>query len=162
MLINTAYLLLGSNIEPRLDFITSSIDRIKLEIGDVVRLSSVYESEAVGFESSDLFLNQVIVVKTYLNASGVLENILNIEKELGRTRVKGIYTSRTIDIDILYFNDEVINSKELIVPHPRMHTRLFTLLPLVEIDAERVHPVLKKDHVSLLNKCTDNCNVRKI
>ena len=162
MLINTAYLLLGSNIEPRLDFLSSSIDRINLEIGDVVRMSSVYESEAVGFESSDLFLNQVVVVNTSFNANDILKNILNIEKELGRTRVKGVYTSRTIDIDILYFNDKIINSKELMVPHPRMHTRLFTLLPLVEIDAERVHPVLNKDHISLLNECNDNCNVRKI
>jgi 2-amino-4-hydroxy-6-hydroxymethyldihydropteridine diphosphokinase len=162
LLVNTAFLLLGSNIEPRFDFLSISIDRIKLDIGNIVRKSSIYESEPVGFESSNLFLNQVVVVETSLSASCLLENILAIEKDLGRERVKGKYTSRTIDIDILYYNSDIIKSKELIVPHPRMHQRLFTLLPLVEIEAEMVHPVLGKDHNSLLDECIDNCKVRKI
>ena len=159
---NSAIFLLGSNIDPKLDFIKSAINRIGLEIGDIVVESSIYETDPVGFKSDEQFLNKVIKVKTLLNPRDILDKILTIEIELGRKRKSGMYSSRTIDIDILYFNDEILNENDLIIPHPRLHERLFTLIPLNEIEPDMVHPILKKDHLTLLDECIDTNNVIKL
>ena len=153
--INKAYLLLGSNIEPRLDFITKTINMTETSSGKVIGLSSVYESEPWGFKSDTKFLNCVLSMESELTAEDLLKSILLIEKNMGRTRKEGGYASRNIDIDILYFNNEAIELPDLIIPHPRLHERRFTLVPLVEIAPDFEHPVLKKTNSALLDCCDD-------
>ena len=117
---------------------------IEESIGSVVSVSSVYETEPWGFESDNEFLNMVLCVETDLSPSGLLGRILMIESQLGRIRCENQYSSRNIDIDILLYNNEIVNEAALEIPHPRMHERRFVLVPLAEIAPELIHPVLKK------------------
>ena len=122
----------------------------------------MYESEAWGFTTNQKFLNQLVIVKTVLGPIELLKCILKIEKELGRTRrKKGAYTSRNIDIDILYFNDQVINKTELVIPHPRLYKRRFAMEPLVEVAPDYKHPILKKTNKELLESIKDSSEVYK-
>ena len=159
--INFVYLQLGSNIEPREKYINSAIELISRHIGEVGISSSVYESEALGFNADMDFYNQVICCNTTLSAFVLLERILLIEEELGRIRTKGGYTSRTIDIDILYFNNDIINEENLTIPHPRIQERRFVLTPLCEIADGYIHPVFKKRNSQLLKECIDNSKVER-
>lgn len=157
---NNVFLLLGSNIEPRLHNLRQAIHKLTLNECDVKLTSSVYESEAWGFTTDQKFLNQLVIVKTALGPIELLKCILKIENELGRTRgKKGAYTSRNIDIDILYFNDQVINKTELVIPHPRLYKRRFALVPLVEVAPDYEHPVLKKTNKQLLEEVDDSSAV---
>jgi len=132
-----------------------ALELIREMVGRVVRVSSVYESEPWGFQSKVYFLNCVILVESRLNAPEILKRILKIEKSLGRVRRGAGYASREIDIDILYFNDEEIDLPELQVPHPRLHERRFTLIPLVEIVPDLTHPKLRKTNRELLEQLDD-------
>ena len=132
---NTAFIAIGSNIGDRLRYLKDGIkqlnahDKIK-----VVNASSVYETDPVGFTDQDAFLNMVIQVKTALGPYELLDELLLIEEKLGRKReIK--WGPRTLDLDILLYNQENIESEKLIVPHPRMHERAFVLVPLLEIDS---------------------------
>jgi len=156
------FLLTGSNIEPRAKFLALANKKIEENIGKIVGRSSIYESEPWGFEAETAFLNQVLVVITELAPNEILEKIQSTEKELGRFRKSNAYVSRTIDIDILYFESEIIESAELTVPHPRLHERRFTLLPLAEIAGGFMHPVLKKTNDELLQKVEDQSRVWKV
>ena len=159
---NHVFLLLGSDIEPRLQNLRQAINKLKLNNCDVKLTSSVYESEAWGFTSDQKFLNQVVIVDTDLEPIELLNCILKIEKDLGRTRgKKSVYTSRNIDIDILYFNDQLINKSELVIPHPRLYKRRFALEPLVEVAPDYEHPVLKKTNEELLEGIKDSSVVNK-
>ncbi len=158
---NKVFLLLGSNIEPRYSFIKKAEERIAEEIGEIVQSSEIYESEPVGFTADILFLNRVLIINSILSASNILSIIHKVEKELGRKRSPLGYLSRTIDIDILYFNNDIINTKNLTVPHPRLYERKFTLLPLVEIAADYINPVLDIKNSKLLELCTDSSKVSK-
>lgn len=126
--------------------------------------SSIFKSEAWGYTSKNTYLNQVIVLeKNNSSPKAILESCLTIEKELGRERTDSKnYTDRPIDIDILYLDELVLDEKDLIVPHPRLHLRRFTLQPLVEILANFIHPILKMDHKSLLLLCEDKANVEAL
>lgn len=158
--LNKAYLLEGSNMEPRFDLIKLATDMINAEVGRVLQLSSVYESEAWGFKTDQKFLNQALYIETSLLPVELLECILGIEKKLGRSRnTKKGYESRRMDIDILYFNDEIIETPRLTVPHPRLHIRRFALEPLVEIAPDTMHPVLKKTNRELLESLDDPSEV---
>ncbi len=156
------YLLTGSNIEPRLLFLNEASKLINLEVGRIMGESSVYESAPWGFDAETPFLNQVLCVKTILSADEVLQRILMIEKELGRKRRGNEYISRKIDIDILYYEDDVIETEDLNIPHPRMHLRKFTMLPLAEIAGGFIHPKFKKSNQDLLKTCQDNSSVSMI
>jgi len=158
---NKVYLLLGSNIEPRYEYIKNAEKRIGTEIGDIINSSCIYESEAIGFKADLSFLNRILLVDSLLSALSILDNIHVIEQELGRKRGKDGYTSRTIDIDIIYFNNDIINTDRLIVPHARLHERRFTLLPLAEIAPKMVNPILHHTNKELLELCQDNSEVIK-
>jgi 2-amino-4-hydroxy-6-hydroxymethyldihydropteridine diphosphokinase len=158
---NTVYLLLGSNLDDRARLIRHAIAEISMRIGDVIKASSMYESEPWGFNDDHLFLNQVIRVETRLQPKELLNRILQIENELGRKRAKepGTYASRKIDIDILFYNEAVIRDEHLAIPHPKMAERMFTLMPMCEINESFIHPVFHKTVKELKAECPDPCEV---
>jgi 2-amino-4-hydroxy-6-hydroxymethyldihydropteridine diphosphokinase len=156
------FLGIGTNLGDRRNNIQKAISTIIRNIGSVVKYSSVYETEPWGFMSDKKFLNMVLEVDTKLSPSGVLEEILKMEALLGRTRVEKQYSSRVIDVDILLYEDYVIDEVNLKIPHPHIHKRKFVLVPLCEIESELVHPVLKTTFCSLLNTCPDKNKVKKL
>lgn len=158
---NQAVILLGSNLFNRKSFLDESKIMMK-NFGSIVSSSSVYESVAWGFESENNFLNQVLILETELNPIMLLSELQKVENKLGRKRIAGKYISRTIDLDILFFNEEIIEEEYLIVPHSHIQDRLFTLLPLVEILEDFIHPTLKKTIKELVDLCPDRGKVWKI
>jgi 2-amino-4-hydroxy-6-hydroxymethyldihydropteridine diphosphokinase len=156
------FLGVGTNLGDREANLKEALAGIGKYIGRVINSSSVYETEPWGFNAEQQFLNIVVKVETALIPSEVLESILTLEKSLGRVRSENQYSSRVIDIDILFYGDEIINSEELKIPHPLLHKRKFVLVPLCEIEPELVHPVLKTSLKSLLEQCEDKSEVRKV
>ncbi|MGE0090239.1 MAG: 2-amino-4-hydroxy-6-hydroxymethyldihydropteridine diphosphokinase [Bacteroidales bacterium] len=156
---NKVYLLLGSNLSDRALFLLNARKFIEERIGKIKKQSRIYESAPWGFVTDNVFLNQVILIYTFLKPEEILEKIKIIEKELGRIRTSKGYASRTIDIDILFYNDEIILQHDLKIPHPQLHKRKFTLVPLNEIDTELNHPIFGKSIKMLLNECDDNSEV---
>ena len=161
---HTAYLLLGGNIHPRKAYLKKAIELISKEIGAVRKVSSVYESEPWGFEATVPFLNRVVVVETSFGPLALLKKTQEIERRSGRLEKSenGKYASRTLDIDILFFDDEVLHLPELTLPHPRMAERRFVLVPLAEVAPEKNHPVLGKSCLQLLTACEDVGKVWKL
>jgi 2-amino-4-hydroxy-6-hydroxymethyldihydropteridine diphosphokinase len=155
------FLGIGSNLDNRENNLEEAVTKINEFIGKVVASSSVYETEPWGFQSEDEFLNMVVKVETELTPSGLLGRILMIESLLGRSRKGKQYMSRLIDIDILLYEDLIIDEISLKVPHPLMHNRKFVLIPLCDIEPELVHPVLNRTIASLLKSCEDKSRVRK-
>jgi 2-amino-4-hydroxy-6-hydroxymethyldihydropteridine diphosphokinase len=135
---------------------------IDKEIGQVTKSSSVYESEPWGFSSDQQFLNQVVVVESELSPNEMLDEIHIIEAKLGRKRSSAGYQSRTMDIDILFYDDLMVNESDLVIPHPRLHERRFTLLPLAEIAGDFIHPVLSESMDALAEECSDTSKVELI
>ena len=153
---NVAYLCLGGNIGDRESAIYQALFEISQKVGEIKAQSKIYETEAWGVENQQAYLNQCIEVSTYLSADELITNLLSIEQYLGRTRtLNGGYEPRTIDLDVLFFNNEVINSTHLTVPHPRLHLRKFVLIPLNEICPNYLHPILNKTIFNLLSECSD-------
>jgi len=135
---------------------------VALRNGDIEKPDAILVGTGLGcVQDTVKFLNQVIQVMTEHPPREVLDRIIQIEQGMGRVRNDEGYDSRTIDVDILYFGDQCLNLPELVVPHPRLHLRRFTLMPLAEIAGERVHPVLKKKNSELLELCTDHSSVMK-
>jgi len=157
----SCFLLLGSNQGKKSEVLSRARREISNNIGDIVRASSVYETEAWGFTSDHTFLNMVIQINTRLSANSVLEKILKIEQDLGRVRNSKGYTSRIIDIDVLFYGNEIVDQPGLQIPHPRLHERMFTLVPLKEIDPEKIHPKLQKTISELVSQCKDKLEVKK-
>ena len=158
----SVYLILGGNLGDRFCYMEQARVSISERIGAIRKFSSFYETEPWGFSHDQLFLNQVFEVDTKLNPFEMLECINDIELNLGRVRNKDRYSSRTIDIDILFYDDLVIVTPALTIPHPEMTKRRFVLEPLAEIASEIVHPVLKKTIRQLLLDCEDLCKVYKV
>jgi 2-amino-4-hydroxy-6-hydroxymethyldihydropteridine diphosphokinase len=159
---NKVYLGLGTNLGDRETNLKNAVESIIENIGPVVRLSSVYETEPWGFRTKDLFLNMVAEVETKLKPSGLLGRMLMIEANMGRLRSGKEYSSRIIDLDILLYGEEILDSKSIVIPHPKLHERRFVLVPLCEIAPDLVHPVLKKSIKQLLSECPDKNNVTKL
>lgn len=155
------FLLIGSNIEPRLTYLKQAEKEICLKFGEVTVISSVYESDPWGFNTDVAFLNRVIVIENDKSPEDVLKEILSIENKMGRERLLPNYSSRTIDIDILYYGNEIIQNEDLIIPHPRLHLRKFTLEPLLEVAPDFVHPLLNKNNRELYENCPDELKVWK-
>jgi 2-amino-4-hydroxy-6-hydroxymethyldihydropteridine diphosphokinase len=158
---NVVFLGIGTNLGSRELNLEKAVAGIEEYIGPVVRSSSVFETEPWGFSSGDVFLNMVVKAETELTPSGLLGRILMIESLSGRVRGEKQYSSRILDIDILLYNDIVLDEANLKIPHPLMHDRKFVLVPLCEIEPDLEHPVLKKSVISLLKSCKDNNVVRK-
>lgn len=157
----TVLLGIGTNLGDREGNLKRSVTLTEEHIGRVTEVSSVYETEPWGFQSESSFLNMVLKAETKLTPSGLLGRILMIESLMGRLREGTGYKSRIIDIDILLFENRVIESRALVIPHPKMHERKFVLIPLAEIEGEMVHPVFNKSIKELLNECRDNSRVIK-
>ena len=151
---NNVFLQTGGNLGNRLQNLHTAMQLIEKEIGNILKQSSVYETEAWGFTDQPAFLNQVLQVQTILSSTDAMEKIHFIENEMGRIRVQKM-GPRTIDIDILFFNDEVITQPFLTIPHPFIEKRRFVLVPLCEISPDLFHPVLKKNVSLLLKECED-------
>ena len=155
------YLSLGSNLGNRLANLQKAIFRIQQKVGSILDISSVYENPAIGFEG-DQFLNIVISVLTPLSPTELLDTLLQIEQYFGRVRSEdGGYSSRTLDIDIIYYGSEIINNDDLVIPHPQMQHRNFVLKPLGDIAPQFYHPVLHKDTRNLLQECKDRSKLTK-
>jgi len=159
---NRAYIELGGNQGDRLALIMQAKNKIKEYGGKIIAESSVYETPPWGFESKSNFYNQVILIETYLNSKNLIKKLQSTEKILGRKREKNQYCSRTMDIDILFFNDLIIKDEDLIIPHPRMHLRNFVLMPMNEIAPEFIHPEFQKSMQFLLKTCPDNSECKII
>jgi len=152
------FLLLGSNLGDRAEILLKARKEISSSVGAIVNESSIYETLAWGIEDQPAFLNQVLLVETMLRPQKLLIAINKIEQDLGRIRHQK-WSERLIDIDILYYEDQVIDEEHLIIPHAEIVNRRFTLVPLVEIAADFVHPGLGKTQEELLRICGDKLEV---
>ena len=148
----TAYLSLGSNLGDRLRLIQEAVAALTVEAGSVTALSLLYETEPWGFSSPHRFLNVALALETTLSPETLLAVTQRIERDLGRTHksVDGRYADRTIDIDLLFVGDAVLDTPALTLPHPRLHLRRFVLEPLCEIAPDLCHPLLRKSVSQLL------------
>ena len=151
---NIIYIQLGSNMGNRKSYIEKSMQQIEQEIGNIICSSKIYESSPWGVSIQNHFLNSVIKIESELSSSILLKKLQEIENNLGRVR-KEKWGERSIDLDILFYNSEIINTENLKVPHPYIQDRKFVLVPLSEIDTDYNHPVLHKNISSLLKECTD-------
>lgn len=155
---NQVILSLGSNKGEKLLQIKEAIAQIHLQIGTVIEVSPLYQSDSWGFESDD-FYNCIVLIHTEKSPLKILSSIKKIEKVFGRIKkLNGQYEARTIDIDIISFNNEIIKLEQLEIPHPQMQNRLFVLLPLNNLKIKYFHPLLKKNGTDLLKNCNDKTN----
>ena len=156
----TAYLSLGSNVSNRLRYLKGAIRKIKESHEIAVRkVSSVYETQPVGYENQGWFLNLVLEAETTFDPFPLLERLLAIEGQMGRKREEK-WGPRKIDIDILLYDNRIVNSYRLTIPHPRMHQRRFVLIPLTQIAPKLLHPLLKKSLEELLESCEDKSIIK--
>ncbi len=156
------YLLLGSNLGDRKKHLSTALDLIRELIGPVSRVSSIYETEPWGFSSENYFFNMAVQVGTFLLTGEVMLKIGEIEKTFGRERQGRGYSSRTIDVDILFYDDLVMKGETLQIPHPLLQERRFVLVPLKEIAPDLIHPVFHKSIGELFSNCPDTKKVRKL
>lgn len=156
---NKVFLLIGGNIGDRLQNLNQAITGLSATCGPVIQQSAVYETAAWGNTDQAAFLNQALVLSTSLTARELISTILSIEEEMGRRRMEK-FGPRVIDIDILFFNDEIMNEPNLTIPHPQLQNRRFVLVPLHEIAPALVHPVLHKTIEQLLAECPDELEVK--
>ena len=152
------YLLLGTNLGNRKENLEKAFQNIAQQVGPVEAFSDLYETEAWGETEQPVFLNQAIRVNTNLSPEELLHRTQAIEQQMGRVRHRK-WGERIIDIDILYYHDNIIQTQDLKIPHPGIPHRRFALVPLCEIAAEAVHPALHKTQQELLNACTDPLKV---
>jgi 2-amino-4-hydroxy-6-hydroxymethyldihydropteridine diphosphokinase len=151
---NIVFLQLGSNLGDRELLLKDAITEIEDRVGNILECSKVYESTPWRVEGQENYLNQILKVKTTLLADEVLLVVLDIEKQLGRVRIEK-WGERLIDIDIIFYNDSIIETPDLCVPHKHLHERMFVLTPLHNIAPEMVHPKYNKTIEELLNMCKD-------
>ncbi|MDB5222915.1 MAG: folK [Chitinophagaceae bacterium] len=156
---NSVYLLIGGNLGNRVETLAMVRLLVEKELGKLIKTSSIYETASWGIAGQPDFLNQVLLVETKFSAAEIMALILSIENKLGRVRTQK-NASRIIDIDILFFNDEIISEPGLTVPHPEIQNRKFALIPMNEIAPGFIHPVFKKSMGSLLSTSKDELEVK--
>lgn len=157
----TCYILLGSNLGDKEKNLHNALYWINHRIGKITSQSSLYSSEAWGFETSDIFLNQAIGVEISETPANILKQLHELETLIGRKRNEnGGYTSRLIDLDILFCDDTIVDDNEVVLPHPLLHKRKFVLIPMNEIAPDFVHPVFRKTIHALLLECNDRLKVQ--
>ena len=160
---NFAVILLGANLGDKEAMFAIVENHISNHIGTCIKKSAIYTSKAWGFESNDIFYNQVLIVETEYSAHDTLLRCQAIENKCGRVRHEtNGYESRTIDIDILYFNNDIVDADDLTIPHPSLHKRKFALVPLCEVLPEYIHPILLVSNQTLLATCDDNSTVEQL
>ena len=152
---NLAYLQLGSNLGDRLELISNAVKCIKENVGALLSFSKIYQSTPWRVEGQESYLNQIIKIETNLSSEDLLISVLKIEKDLGRVRIEK-WGERLIDIDIIFFNDEIIENPNLCIPHKHMHERNFVLIPLNEIIPFHIHPKYNKTVSELLEQSKDS------
>lgn len=155
------FLLLGGNAGNTVDYLNRAIELLQRASVKIIAQSAYYSSEPWGFSADQFFINQVTQIETQLSPENLLQLCLQTETQLGRKRTQksSNYISRVIDIDILFYNQLAMHTQTLILPHPRLHLRKFTLVPLSEIVPNFIHPVHQKTILTLLNECQDNSEV---
>lgn len=158
---HNVYLLTGSNVGDSLALLNTAIKHINTQVGKVTQQSSIYKTAPWGNVNQQHFYNQVLLVQTTLSAHQVLQTILQIELDMGRVRELK-WAPRTIDIDILFYDNLVMDEDDLTVPHPLLHLRKFTLQPMAELAANLVHPKLHATISQLLVSCPDTGLVEKL
>ncbi len=158
---NEVYLCLGGNLGNREANLKQALEQIANRAGRVLKVSSVYESAAWGKTGEPDYLNMVALLRTAMEAKVLMRNLLGIEKSLGRKRDAGQWASRTMDIDILFYNTICMEHEEVTIPHPRLHLRNFVLIPLAEIAPDFTHPFLGISIKQLQEICPDTSSVRR-
>lgn len=161
MPLHKAFILLGSNQGQRKQFLQKACKQIAEQCGVITSESSLYETAAWGNTKQAAFLNQVVVISTNLLPDELMKTLLQIEAALGRVRTEK-YGPRTIDLDILFYDELVYHSSTVTLPHPAIQDRRFVLIPLQEISPGKVHPVYRKTVTTLLKECADKLEVKKI
>jgi len=156
------YLCIGGNLGEREANLEEALEFIDFNFGDVVGVSSMYESEPWGMSDVPNFLNQVVHIQSELTDKELLEEIADLEEFFGRERSSQGYVSREMDIDVLFIDEEVISTEALQVPHPRISERRFVLEPMAEIAPEFIHPELKQAVEVLLKACSDKGKVTRL
>lgn len=159
-----SFILLGSNLGDSKALLKKAVELMSVKCGKIMSESRFYESEPWGFKAENNFINQAVMIETDLKPHDLLRELLSIEASLGRLRHDNVvgYESRPIDLDILYYDDLVVDDIDLILPHPRLHLRRFVLLPLCDIAPDFMHPIFRKTNKVLLKDCIDNSNVSVI
>lgn len=155
------YLLLGSNLGDRIAYLRDARLHIEEQISPVENMSSLYETASWGKTNEPEYINQVLNLKSSLEPREILEHVISIEKQMGRERDEK-WGSRIIDIDILFYGDRIVDEPDLIIPHPYLHERRFTLAPLDELIPNFIHPLLEKSINHLYCSLKDNLAVKKI
>ena len=158
---NSAYLLIGGNLGDRVENLNKAKIFIQKDIGEIINTSSIYQTASWGITEQPDFLNLVLLVETELSAEEIMQLILTIENKMGRVRTQK-NASRIIDIDILFFNDEIISLTNLTIPHPEIQNRKFALIPLNEIAPYFLHPVFKLSIQNLLSTSKDKLEVKPL
>lgn len=159
MLNQNIFLLTGSNLGDRLRILHNCSELIELELGHIIERSPVYQTAPWGKTDQANFLNQALQIETVLQPQELLTLCLSIEKKIGRVR-DAKWGARTIDIDIVYFDNKIVDLDNLKIPHPRIAERRFVLVPLNEVAPEFVHPIFKKTNAQLLQECVDPLDVK--
>jgi len=155
---NSVFLITGGNIGNRRKNLQTAAALIEKQLGNIIQSSKIYETEAWGIRDQNSFYNQVHMIETELSANTLIKKILRIEEEMGRIRtIKN--AARIIDIDILFFNDDIVNEQNLTIPHPEIINRRFVLMPLDEIAPAMIHPVYQKSIHQILLMCKDDLKV---
>jgi 2-amino-4-hydroxy-6-hydroxymethyldihydropteridine diphosphokinase len=158
---NKAYLLIGGNQGNKFDYLAHAREYIETDCGKILNRSALYETAAWGKIGQPSFLNQVLLIQTAMNAPALMKKILQIEEKIGRKRLEK-YGPRIIDIDILFFNHDIIHEEGLIIPHSQIQNRRFALVPMNELSPNFMHPVLNKTIHQLLLACEDKLDVKKL
>ena len=156
------YISIGANLGDRIGNIEKAINQIDMEVGSIIKRSSIFTTEPVGFSAEEDFLNLCISIKTSLSPIALLNALKLIEQQLGRKKKKndGVYESRLIDLDIILYGTTILTSKELNIPHEKYHDRMFVLKPLSEIASEVYDPIKGKTIKQLLSDCIDQSTIK--